>query len=72
MPAPNSVLEFGAFFIRSGKMDFANGLVEITKRLEGYDGNKFVVRFAYYNPEKDEWILKIQESKDEAENESDQ
>lgn len=47
--------------------NFADGLVEITRRLEGYGENKFAINFAYYNPEKKEWILKIHEVKEEQE-----
>lgn len=40
-------------------MQFSEALAEITRRLEGYDGNAFFVDFAYYSPEKKEWTIKI-------------
>ena len=37
----------------------ADGLAEIAKRLEGYSSEPFVISFAYYDGEKQEWTLKI-------------
>ena len=52
--------------------NFADGLAEIAQRLEGYSSEPFVISFAYYDGEKQEWTLKIKRpaSKQEAANES--
>lgn len=39
--------------------NFADGLAEIAKRLEGYSSEPFVISFAYYDGIKKEWTLKI-------------
>ena len=52
--------------------NFADGLAEIAKRLEGYSDEPFVISLAVYDGEKQEWTLKIKRpaSKQEAEHES--
>jgi hypothetical protein len=52
--------------------NFADGLAEIAKRLEGYSDEPFVISLAVYDGEKNEWTLKIRrpEQKREAANES--